>query len=157
MAGSPVQTKSTPFMVRLWRNFVRSGFVERDAATLQEVFVFNLFSLLAIILTFTLGVIHMYVTNFPLPGYLGIVGTALFTFNALMLRVTKNVQLAKWNLLLSIQPTLTILLVTGGTAHTGFLWFFIFPAVAFILTGLHAGMLWTFSLILITLGLGVLA
>ena len=44
-------------MVRLWRNFVRSGFVERDAATLQEVFVFNLFSLLAIILGIAISVV----------------------------------------------------------------------------------------------------
>ncbi len=77
----------------------------------------------------------------------GLLSVALL--NLLYLRRTHNTQLASTIALLLITIALTYLLITGGIAGTGILWFYSFPALAFFLQGKRIGWAWFAGLMVI--------
>ena len=135
----------------IWKNLLYSSrFDITDRVVLQQLFFINTFSLLGFLSTEVFGIIHILNGNYS-AGVPEISGGIVFLLNMLVLRVSKNINLAKSIMLLTQGAMLLVLLGTGGIAHTGIYWFFTFPICAFFLMGKHKGMVWICLLYIATL------
>lgn len=122
----------------------------------EQAFVANIYSLLAFLSLTIFGLQHIAENNLLL-GELEIIGGLTIALNALALRLTANIVLARNNLLLVMLGLLVVMLLTGGLGGTGIFWFFMFPVSAFFLTGRRGGIVWMtalFAVVLTVLFLG---
>lgn len=132
----------TPFIRRLWYNFLYSGFSQGTSRIyFQQIFFTNIFSFLAFLSMIIFGLDNMIQKEYFI-GTIELLDACLVLVNIIVLRTNKNIQFAKSILLFSIYIILLILLVYGGIENTGIFWFFTFPAAAFFLEGISYGILW---------------
>lgn len=116
-----------------------------DPFILRQLFFINTFSLIGALAAIFLGAINILENNYQV-GMPDILTGVIFLLNLFFFRFTKNITVAKVIMLVNFSGLLLILLATGGTAHTGIYWFFLFPIVAFFLMGREKGILWSLCL-----------
>ncbi|HSX28903.1 MAG TPA: HAMP domain-containing sensor histidine kinase [Candidatus Saccharimonadales bacterium] len=126
-------------------------------ATQRQLSIVNLFSALAFLSLALFGLLEIYAEHKQQLGLIELAGSGAVALNVIGLRVTRNVDLARDLLLLSILSFLLVMLVSGGTQGTGIFWYFVFPVSAFFLAGKKRGAYWMLALVSATLVLGGLA
>lgn len=131
---------------RAWDTFVPGGMGNHTQEQLH-IFTINLFSLLALLTMGVFGFFEIFVEGQTLLGFLELFGCLTVGLNAIGLRFSQNVSLARNMLLLVMLVYLMVMLMTGGTKGTGILWYFIFPVSAFYLAGKRQGLYWMCALV----------
>lgn len=134
-----------------------SGVSPATPALYGQAYVVNLYSLLAILSLGVFGLAHITIEPEHHLGMLELAGCSAIALNALALRWTRNVRLARNGFLLGELVMLVAMLGTGGTQGTGIFWFFVFPVSAFFMGGKRSGAAWTAGLGAATLALLVFA
>lgn len=129
-------------MTRMWQAIKNWSEALGNMTTQPQMFIVNVFLLLAFISMVLFGLLLIFVENNPQLGYLEIAGGCAVALDALGLIVTRNVRLARILLLCIMLGFLMLMLATGGTQGTGIFWFFVFPVSAFLLAGKRGGIFW---------------
>jgi signal transduction histidine kinase len=117
-----------------------------DTAAAGQTFVVNVYSLMGFVSVGVFGALHAWVEHNPGLGYLELAGALLLIANALGLRLTGNIGLARGLFLSILMTLLIVMLASGGTQGTGIFWMFLFPVAAFFLTGKRQGVYWVAGL-----------
>lgn len=122
------------------------GFQEStDPFTRRQLFFIKTFSVVGFLAASTLGLINLSERNYYV-GIPDLLTGIVFIFNLFLFSLIKKMQLTKGIMLSNFGILLLVLLATGGTAHTGIYWFFIFPIAAFFLMGKEKGIIWNLFL-----------
>jgi hypothetical protein len=141
------------FLKKYWSNFITSGFLETgDIFVLHQLYLLNFCSVLVAALLVGFGSLHFFLYKNALLGWIEIGVGLVIIGNILLLRISREIDLAKHVFILLGLNTLFILLLTGGIEDTGIFWFFVFPVAAVFLVGLRQGIMWfgIFSLAIVT-------
>ncbi len=104
------------------------------------------YALLACLSLGIFGVLHIVVESNIQLGLLELYGSLVAGLIMITARLPNTARLANHLLLLDMMVMLLVMLLTGGTANTGILWFFMFPITAYFLVGKNAGTAWMFAL-----------
>lgn len=129
------------------RDAFAPGGVDNHTQEESHIFIINLFSLLSCFILLLFGYIEIFVEQQPFIGTLELFGGLTIALNAIGLKFSRNVVLARTLLLLVMLVFLFLMLMTGGANGTGILWYFVFPVSAFYLTGKRQGLYWVLALI----------
>lgn len=117
----------------------------------DQVFQINMYSLLGWPALTIFGLLHIFVEQSVLIGQLELILGGVILLNAVGLRLSHNIVLARTFFLLTILIVLMMLLVTGGTKGTGAYWLFVYPLLVFFLAGRRQGA-WWMGLMLLLIG-----
>lgn len=107
--------------------------------------VVNAYMVMAFLSLLIFGLLNLTESR-TLVGQFEIAGSLAVAINAVGLRTTHNVSLARAYFLVIIMAMLLAMLLTGGTEGAGIFWFFTFPVMAFFLTGRRQGIWWMAAL-----------
>lgn len=136
--------------VRLWVFY--GGVTKRSTREQQDqVFQVNVYSLLGWAALTVFGLLHIFVERTMFIGQLELILGGVVLLNAVGMRLTHDVALARILFLLTILIVLMMLLVTGGTKGTGAYWLFVYPLLVFFLAGRRQGA-WWMGLMVLSIG-----
>ncbi|QJR82709.1 diguanylate cyclase [Alteromonas pelagimontana] len=113
-----------------------------DEETNRQILVVNLFSLVGISLTLSLGIVALVGKNYPLAFSL-LTASFLFIVSRKIQSIFSNSVgrlLAMYLLTGCLMALMSFLVVTGGRANTGPLWIYIVPPVAMFFGGFRRGL-----------------
>ena len=111
-----------------------------DAGKLTRILMTNIFSVLGILFFLLFAVLDYFRGN-SLFTWILLSATGLVILNMVFMVRTLRVQHSIFFLLSVMSVLLLILLITGGTHETGYLWALTFPIISLILLGLRRGSL----------------
>jgi signal transduction histidine kinase len=131
---------------QLWAR-ARQSLIDGGTRSGQEYlfFVVNVYMLIAFLSLVVFGLLNLAESR-SLVAHFELVGGLAVALNAIGLRATRNVSLARAYFLVIILTMLFAMLLTGGTEGSGIFWFFTFPVIAFFLTGRQQGIRWMIGL-----------
>lgn len=124
---------------RLLRYDAISGASESER---DQTYVLNVYSIIGLVTLSIFGFLHILVEGNTLVGWLEVVFAGVILLNVLALWLIHNLAVARLFFVISIMAVLLVLLITGGTRNTGIFWIFVFPNLAFFLTGKRQGLWW---------------
>jgi signal transduction histidine kinase len=120
---------------------VRNG-RHRDTAATEQIYFIWSYSIIGFVAFLIFGLQYLIAGDRPIVGYLELLFSLGFVANAFVLSRTGNIDIAKITMLIITFTFLMVMLVSGGIAGTGLLWFYVFPVVAFFLTNSKEGTVW---------------
>lgn len=120
-------------------------------------YILRVYSILAFLTLTVFGSMHVAGGGKLTVGYLEITGGVIILLNMLALGVTRNVTVAKNIFLLVVLSFLALMLISGGTEGTGIFWLFVFPVIAFFLTGKRQGAMWMTGFFIVMVGIWLLS
>lgn len=109
--------------------------------------ILTIYSLLACLSLVVFGCLHIVGENNARVGLSELIGALAVMLVALASYRGVRPLVARTCFLLVIGALLLMMLITGGTQGTGILWFFMFPVMAFFLSGSLEGVYWMLMLI----------
>lgn len=122
----------------LWNNFLTGGEEKIPETQLFRLRLLNVFSLISIGSFIIFGIMNALSTNAH-TGFAELFFAFILLLNIVYVRGSHNVDFAATIGLIIVLTSFELLFVTGGIARTGWLWIFIFPALAFFLKGERRG------------------
>lgn len=125
-----------------WRHIAYNGSrTTTDTLLLRQLFFINTFSFIGSFAAVSIGLLNIVEKNYQV-GIPDLLTGIVFLLNLLLLRLGKNIIIAKTIMLATLGTLLLVILATGGTGNTGIYWFFTFPIAAFFLMGRVHGIVW---------------
>ncbi len=140
---------------RGWQNYLSSGIALSEGQDMRHVWAVNAFTLVGFFTFLFFGLVNI-VSGEITTGIVELLSATIAAFNVAALRVTHRAVLATSVILAIMFASLLFLLMEGGIANTGMLWFATFPALAFFMKGKRDGTLWTAMLLVATVALALL-
>ncbi|MCP4399275.1 MAG: SpoIIE family protein phosphatase [bacterium] len=126
----------------LWKDFLTGGVHDEASGFLFMKIVFiNTFLLVALIGLAVFGMVHLSAGTYTI-GLFELLCSLIALGNIIFFRRSGNHELSCAFLLVLILVVLGFLLISGGLQGTGIYWFYIYPVVAFFLTGKRRGAQW---------------
>lgn len=107
----------------------------------QQKFILSVYMLIASYTLLIYGLVHIYNQNRQL-GIIETVLSATTIITLVGLRSSLKYWTAVFCFMLTLVAILFVLLIGGGIENTGIFWFFLYPVVAFFLTGQRYGLGW---------------
>lgn len=126
---------------RIWKSVLYGG-AGKSGPTKDNIYVINVYSLIALVSAATFGALHIVVEKNFVVGPLELACAMVILANMLALRLYRSMAAARTILLAAILALMAILLISGGTQDTGIFWLFVFPIIAFFLEGKSRGIWW---------------
>ena len=133
---------------KLYRKYLQADQSMSSAEERNKILITTILSLVTVAFLVIFGVENLFSENLLLASILLSSGLVIF-LNYLYLRLTgQHYQTAIFIIVLT-SILFIYLLISGGTAHSGHLWFFILPSLIYLVLGLQTGTIFVAVLLVI--------
>lgn len=123
-------------------DLLHSSITPSSTALYKKVYRINAYSLLGAVSVVVFGLIHIFVEDNGLVGFLELAGACTFIVNVFGLRLSRNYIIARSSFLLITLVLIMLTHISGDTQQTGIFWLILYVTGVFVLTGKKQGRWW---------------